>query len=139
MSRRSCVDRQPKERAMPLSEEEQKILREIEAQLNATDPELVDQVTHTTVYRHAGRNIRIAVLALVAGLAVVVTQFTNSTAFAALGFLLMLGALIVVADNLKKMGKASINDLLGIRGGMARPSFLDALRDRMRRDENDPV
>ena len=49
---------------MPLSDEEQKILREIEAQLNATDPGLVEQVSRTTLYRHSARVIRWAALPL---------------------------------------------------------------------------
>lgn len=122
---------------MPLSEEEQKILREIEAQLNATDPALVDQVTRTTVYRHAGRNIRFAMIGAIAGLVIVLTQFTNSTAVAVVGFVVMLGSLLVVSDNLKKMGKASINDFFGLRGGAPRPGFVEALRDRMRREPDD--
>ena len=60
---------------MPLSEEELKILREIEAQLNASDPQLVDHVSRTTVYRHALRAIRWSMLGFVAGLAVVVLAF----------------------------------------------------------------
>ncbi len=122
---------------MPLSEEEQKILREIEAQLNASDPALVDQVARSSVYRHAGRNIKLALLAVVGGLAIVITQFTNSTLIAAIGFLVMVGALCVVVDNLKKMGRASLNDLLGFRPGFGRPAVLDALRDRLRRDPDD--
>ncbi len=119
---------------MPLSEDEQKILREIEAQLNATDPRLVDQVSRTTVYRHAGRNIRLALIATVIGLVLVLTQFTNSTLFAVVGFVIMLGSLLVVSDNLKKMGKASLHDLFGFRAGVPRPGFIDALRDRFRHD-----
>ncbi len=123
---------------MELSEEERKILREIEAQLNASDPALVDQVSRSSVYRHAGRNIKLALLAVVAGLAIVITQFTNSTIVAAAGFLVMVAALFVVVDNLKKLGRASLNDLLGFRPGFGRPAVLDALRDRLRREpDND--
>lgn len=124
---------------MPLSDEEQKILREIEAQLNATDPRLVDQVSRTTVYRHSGRNIRLALLATAAGLIILVTQFTNSTVLAAVGFVVMLASLLVVADNLKKMGKASMHDLFGFRSGVPRTGLAEALRERFaRRDDGDP-
>ena len=43
---------------MPLSEDEQRILREIEANLSVTDPKLVQQVSDTTLYRHAARMIK---------------------------------------------------------------------------------
>ena len=61
-----------KERPMPLSEEEQKILKEIEAQLNATDPALVEQVSRTTLYRHSARMIRWAALGFLGGLVLLV-------------------------------------------------------------------
>jgi hypothetical protein len=53
---------------MPLSEDEQRILREIEANLSVTDPKLVQQVSDTTLYRHSSRMIKWAVLGFVAGL-----------------------------------------------------------------------
>ena len=125
---------------MPLSEEELKILREIEAQLNATDPALAEQVANTTVYRHAGRNLKLALVGVAVGLAIVLTQFTTSTVVAAVGFLVMVGAAFVAVDNLKKLGKASLADLLGGgRIGVPRPAALDAPRDRLRRpDRDDP-
>ena len=63
---------------MPLSDEEQKILREIEAQLNATDPALVEQVSKTTLYRHSARVIRWAALGLLAGLILLIFTFASS-------------------------------------------------------------
>ncbi len=115
---------------MPLSDEELEILRGIEAQLSESDPELVEQVAHTTIYSHAGRNIRFALLCSVAGLVVIVTQFTNSTVAAALGFIVMLGSLLVVADNAKKLGKASLAELIGIRSNFPRGGLSEALKER---------
>ena len=43
---------------MPLSEDEQRILKEIEANLNETDPRLVQEVSETTLYRHSARAIK---------------------------------------------------------------------------------
>ena len=62
---------------MPLSDEEQKILREIEAQLNATDPALGEQVSRTTLYRHSARMIRWAALGLLGGLVLLVFTFAS--------------------------------------------------------------
>ena len=64
---------------MPLSDEEQKILKEIEAQLNATDPGLVEQVSRTTLYRHAARMIRWAALGVLAGLVLLILTFADYT------------------------------------------------------------
>ena len=63
--------------AMPLSDEEQKILKEIEAQLNATDPALVEQVSRTTLYRHSARMIRWAALGFLGGLVLLVLTFAD--------------------------------------------------------------
>lgn len=123
--------------SVPLSEDEQRILREIETHLNATDPALVDTVSRTTVYRHALRVIRWALVGFVVGLAVVVSTFTSSLFVAFLGFLLMLGSLIIVSSNLKKIGKAGLHSLFGVREGGLRRVFSDAgqaWRDRFRRE-----
>ncbi|MGI9121007.1 MAG: DUF3040 domain-containing protein [Acidimicrobiales bacterium] len=90
---------------MPLSENEQRILQEIEQQLYDSDPELAREVSSTTIYRHAGRNLKWAGLGFVAGLAfMVLTVQTLPLAFA--GFLAMLGCAVLFARNLQKMGRA---------------------------------
>src|SRR5581483_5663715 len=55
---------------MPLSEDEQRILQEIEAQFYANDPHLAQQVSETTLYRHSARNIKWAALGFVVGFVV---------------------------------------------------------------------
>ena len=55
---------------MPLSEDEQRILQEIEAQFYANDPQLAQQVSETTLYRHASRNIKWSALGFVVGFVV---------------------------------------------------------------------
>ncbi len=123
---------------MPLSDEELKILREIEAQLNATDPQLVDKVSRTNVYRHSLGAIRWAIFGFVGGLVLVVTTFTTNLAFAFIGFLLMLAALWTMATNIKKIGKAGLYNVFGIREGGVRRLVGDTregLRERFdRRD-----
>ena len=57
---------------VPLSEDEQRILSEIEQQLYESDPELAREVGSTTVYTHASRNLRWAVVGFIIGLAVMV-------------------------------------------------------------------
>ena len=43
---------------MPLSDDEQRILSEIEANLYETDPSLAEEVRDTTVFKHGFRNMR---------------------------------------------------------------------------------
>ena len=103
---------------MPLSDEEQKILKEIEAQLNATDPGLVEQVSRTTLYRHAARNIRWAAPGFRrrprAGRC---SPSRTHVLVALIGFLVMLGCLLVIERNVRKLGKAGLQSLTG---GVAR-------------------
>ena len=125
---------------MPLSDEEQKILKEIEAQLSASDPALVEQVARSTVYRHAGRNIKWAGLGFIAGLVLIVTTFATSLIAGFVGFLVMLACLFVIERNARKLGKAGLQSLTGWRGEGGVSNFLGEtgrnLRTRFRRDDN---
>jgi hypothetical protein len=125
---------------MPLSEDEQRILQEIEANLSATDPGLVQQVSETTLYRHAARAIKWAVLGFVAGLALLLFTFTRVLALGVVGFLIMLGCSLVIERNARKMGKAGFDSLTSsVRGGALKGKLGDAgrrWRERWRRDEN---
>ena len=103
--------------AMPLSDEEQKILREIEAQLNATDPALGEQVSRTTLYRHSARMIRWAALGLLGGLVLLVFTFASHVWVGAIGFAVMLGCSLVIERHVRKLGRAGLETLTGgLRG-----------------------
>ena len=98
---------------MPLSEEEQKILKEIEAQLNATDPALVEQVSRTTLYRHSARMIRWSAFGVLVGLLILVATFNHTLIGGGIGFLIMLGCLLVIERNVRKLGRAGFQTLSG--------------------------
>ena len=51
---------------VPLSEDEQRILSEIEAKLYESDPALARDIADTTIYTHAYRNLKWALLGFVA-------------------------------------------------------------------------
>ena len=99
--------------AMPLSEDEQRILREIEENLSATDPKLVQQVSDTTLYRHSARVIKWAVVGFVAGLLLMVFTFTTTLILGVVGFLVMLGCALAIEHNVRKLGKAGMESLTG--------------------------
>ena len=63
---------------MPLSEEEQRILHEIERNFYEHDPDFAARVRRETVYRHAGRNCKWSALAFLGGLAILVVWFSTS-------------------------------------------------------------
>ena len=96
---------------MPLSEDEQRILNEIEANLTESDPRLVAQVGETTLYRHATRNVVWGALGLVAGLLLLVFTFTRLLWVAIIGFLIMVGCALIIERNVRKMGKAGLQSI----------------------------
>ena len=125
---------------MPLSEDEQRILREIEANLSVTDPKLVQQVSDTTLYRHSARLIKWSVLGFVAGLVLLVATFTSVLALGVLGFLIMLGCLLVIERNVRKIGRAGFESLTASArvGGSLKGVFGNTRgrwRDRWQRDD----
>jgi hypothetical protein len=125
---------------MPLSEDEQRILQEIEAQFYANDPHLAQQVSETTLYRHASRNIKWAALGFVVGFLVLLTSFASSLFFGFVGFLAMLGCAFVIVSNVRKMGKAGLESIAAsMKGKRLKSLFGDAgknLRKPFRKDEN---
>ena len=123
---------------MPLSDEELRILSEIEANLTETDPGLVAQVSETTLYRHAARSIKWAIVGFLAGLVLLVVTFVSSWVLGFLGFLIMLSCLLVIERNARKLGKAGVETLTSsLREGSVGGFFGNASnrwRDRWRRD-----
>ena len=123
---------------MPLSEHEQRVLQELEQALYQQDPAFADRVRSETVYRHAGRYLKWSVLGFVVGLAVMIAFFTRSVAVGFLGVLIMFAALVTFWTNLRRMGKAGIEDIgrsLRAEGiGNALNDGRTWLRDRFRRN-----
>ena len=126
---------------MPLSEDEQRILQEIEQQLYASDPELAREVSSTTVYRHAGRNLKWAALGFAAGVVLMVASLAllGSYLLAFAGFLVMLAAALFFQRNLYKIGRAGRQQWLeSMRASGVKDYFGSAsrrVRDRFKREE----
>jgi hypothetical protein len=125
---------------MPLSEDEQRILEEIEARIKESDPALADHISESTLYRHAWRNIKWAVVGFVAGLALLVFTFTRVLLLGVVGFLIMLVCLLVIERNVRKMGRAGFDSITGsMRGGALKgmfDRFGERWRERWRRDDS---
>lgn len=124
---------------MPLSEDEQRILQEIEQQLYASDPQLVREVSNTTIYRHAGRNLKWAALGFLGGIVLLVLTYRASILLGGAFFLVMLGSAFVFERNLRKMGRAGWRQWSEtMRTSPIKDRFGDAgqkVRDRFKRDE----
>jgi len=123
---------------VPLSEDEQRILQEIEQQFYEHDPHLAREVGSTTLYRHAGRNLKWSVAGFILGL-VVVVAFLQNLLIAFAGFVIMLGCALIFERNLRKMGRAGWQQMTEtMRAGNLREYFGDAgnrIRRRFKREE----
>jgi hypothetical protein len=95
---------------VPLSEDEQRILAEIEQQFYRDDPDFAQQVGETTLYRHASRNVKWAALGLLVSLVFTLVVFTKLL-LGLVGFGLMVICAGVLFHNLRKMGKAGYDQL----------------------------
>jgi Protein of unknown function (DUF3040) len=127
---------------VPLSEDEQRILREIEQQFYDTDPAFARGVGTTTLYRHGLRKMKLAVLLFFAGLAVLVWMLVlgNALAAFALGAGPMFAAALVFESNLRKLGRAGLQE---VTNSPRAASIRDALgnaskraKGRLRRDDD---
>jgi hypothetical protein len=124
---------------VPLSEDEQRILLEIEQRLTEEDPDLVREVASTTVYTHALRNLKLATVLFVVGVVGMVWLLGTNPVLAFGGFLVMLAAALVFERNARRLGKAGVQQITqNLRGGSVREYFGaqgQRMRDRMRRDD----
>ena len=97
---------------MSLSDDQERILSEMEAQLAESDPRLVDDVSSTTVYTAAFKNVKWSILILLVGIVVMVFTLSTSFLFAAVGFIIMLVALLILEKSLTKLGKVGLNQMM---------------------------
>ena len=102
---------------VPLSEDEQRILSEIEDKLYESDPSLAKEVGSTTVYTASLRSVRWAAVG---------------------GFLIMLAAALVFERGARSLGKVGIDQIAQQLRGSGRGPFAEPaqrLRDRLKDEE----
>jgi len=93
-----------------LSDDEQRILREIEDQLKS-DEKFASAVSSSGLYRHSARKVWWLMLGMVVSLfaVVVALQIHYLLAFAA--FVVMLGCALMIERQLRLIGRAGVQDL----------------------------
>jgi len=130
-----------KERQLPLSEDEQRILSEIEEKLYESDPDLAREVSQTTIYSHAWRNMKWAIAGLIVGFGLMLGLLYEVgflPAFA--GFLVMLASAVWLERNARRLGRAGWDQMTRSMRAAGLRDFLGGqgqrMRDRFRRDEN---
>ena len=93
-----------------LSDNEQRILRQIEEQLE-TDQRFAQAVSPSGLYRHSARTVRWAVLGVLASLVATIALLQIHYMLAFVGFLGMLFFVLVIERQLRAIGKAGIQDI----------------------------
>ena len=124
---------------MPLSEDEQRILHEIEQQFYESDPAFARGVGKTTLYSHSGRNLKWAGLGFFAGFALLIGSFATALYLGFVGFAVMLACAFIFERNLRKMGKAGWTQVTGsLKTTQVKEQFGDVgkrLKKRFRKEE----
>jgi hypothetical protein len=124
---------------MPLSEDEQRILHQIEQQFYESDPAFAQSVSQNSLYRHAFRNIKWAALGLIAGLAFLLATLQVHVLVAFAGFLIMLACAFVIERNARRMGRAGLQQVTSsMRAGKLRDTLGGAgskMRNRFKKEE----
>jgi hypothetical protein len=124
---------------VPLSEEEQRVLNEMEQTLYRHDPAFAARVKSESVYKYAGRFIRWSIAGFIVGLLIMILFFTTSIFLGLLGVAIMFASLVVFSTNLRRVGKAGWQDithsLKSDRIGNPASEARDWFRSRFRRDK----
>ena len=93
---------------MPLSEEELRLLEQMERALVADDPKLASTMRGTTLRASARRRALLAALVFVVGLVVLMTgAITQNTIVGIIGFVVMLGSAYVALSSWRGHGQAA--------------------------------
>ena len=126
---------------MPLSEDEERILSQIAQQFYADDPEFAREVGETTLYTHALRRMKWSGFGFVVGAVFLVATLSTSFLLAFGGFLVMLGCALYFERNLRKLGRAGLDQ---VTRSMRTSGLRDALggatgrmRERFRRADDE--
>jgi hypothetical protein len=126
---------------VPLSEDEERILQEIAQRFYEDDPGFAREVSETTLYRHTVSRMKWSIVGLVAGAVFLVVTLSTSFWLSFAGFMLMLASALVFERNLRKLGRAGLDQLTrSVRANGVRDALGGAgkrVRERFRR-EDDP-
>ncbi len=124
---------------MALSEQEQKLLEQLEASLKAEDPKLADALSGTTQIKVHRRRAAIAGLAFIVGVIVLLIGVQVHPAVSIVGFLFMLGGALVGISSWQRVGDGNAQPSRPGPGGprvsptSSNQEFMNRLEERWRR------
>ncbi|MEZ5086152.1 MAG: DUF3040 domain-containing protein [Tessaracoccus sp.] len=122
---------------MALSEQERKLLEQLEASLMADDPKLAETLRGTGQVRIHRKRATLAGLGFVAGLLVLIVGVQIHPAVSIAGFVIMLASAIVGINSWQRIGGEDTPAKKMPSGG-PRPGnqeFMDKLEERWRRNQ----
>lgn len=123
---------------MALSEDEQRLLEQMEAALAAEDPKLASTLRGTTARRHHRRRAGIAAAGFVVGIATLIAGMLVHPLISVVGFMIMLAATVVAVRAWQFVGdEAEERDAQGRAQARQDRDFIDRLEERWRRGPDD--
>ena len=122
---------------MALSEQERKLLEQLEASLMADDPKLADRLSGTAEVRVHRRRAALAGLGFVVGIVVLLAGVQVHPAISIVGFLIMLGAALLGINSWQRVGDDGSQPAKPAAPKNTPPTsdFMDKLEERWRRRE----
>ena len=125
---------------MALSEEEQRLLEQMEAALAAEDPKLVNTLRGTGVRRVHRRRAAIAGVGFFAGLALLIAGMSTYLILSVLGFVVMVAAAVTAIYSWQHVGSGGPDPSRGAdrprapqSSGSGNQGFMDKMEERWRR------
>lgn len=117
---------------MPLSEDEQRILQQIEQRFYAHDPRSAERLG-TTLPRYLARNCRWSAAVALVGLVILLASFASNWVVGVVGLAILLAGAIGLTQNLRRMGEHSWQQMTQTLRSHDVNETLDDARRRFRR------
>jgi hypothetical protein len=118
---------------VPLSEDEQRILQQIERRFYANDRRSAERIESTTLPRYLARNCRWSALAFIVGLVILLVSFASNWVVGVVGLAIMLAGAIGFTQNVRRMGKHSWQQLSATLRSRDVTDTIENARRRFRR------
>lgn len=132
------VAHSPREATMALSENEQRLLDQLEAALAAEDPKLASTLRGTTYRRLHRRRAAIAGFGFLVGLAGLIAGMQWHPVVSVIGFVIMLASTVIALTSWQHVGDAPPKSAPNRqRAGSTDSRFMDRMEERWRRRQDD--
>ncbi|MFT4296293.1 MAG: DUF3040 domain-containing protein [Micropruina sp.] len=121
---------------MALSEEEQRLLAQLEEALAAEDPKLANTLRGTTTRRLHRRRAALAGVGFLIGIACLIGGMQLSPALSIAGFVIMLAASVVAVTSWRHVGETTVSRP-SVRSPQSEKAFMDKMEERWRRRQDE--